>query len=164
VRLEESIAWRRLTKTQQHDIASRLKLFARQRAFSWYNGSDIEGGTFALDIMLALKQAGWIVSEPQPIMKMKEGPVAIGENGPMFNTGVVISSTTDERSHSAAESVSRELTALGFDSVTKDDTRKLSPFVSVGVEPRPSGPQGKAKLKAQKMQAKSQAEDATGPK
>jgi hypothetical protein len=149
IKIEESVAWRRLTKAQQSRIGTRLSRFAGQQALLQYDASDIEAGTFALDIALALQLAKWRVSEPLQMLQMREGPVPLGTNPPI-ERGVTVVSTGDEASHKASEAIRHELSHLGFDSVQRpqDDPRKSS-VVFIIVEHRPEGAQGEAKIRKQ---------------
>lgn len=147
IKIEESVAWRRITKDQQSKIGARLKRFAGQRVRPSYNVNDTEAFTFASDIASSLQLAKWNVSEPQSILKLTEGPVPLGTHPPPV-TGVVIASTPDEPSRNASDAIWRELSALGYDASTPQiDTRPMAPVVWISVEPRPQGAQGEAKLR-----------------
>jgi hypothetical protein len=151
IKIEERVAWRRLTPDQRSAIASRLKLFSGQQALLQYNVNDLEADAFALDIASALQSAKWRVSEPQAILKMAEGPVPLGTNPPL-EIGVVIVTTQDAASHSACDALLRELIALGFDA-TKSPRNESRPnsVVFISVEHRPEGAQGEAKLREAKI-------------
>src|SRR5262249_44734132 len=107
VKIEERVAWRRLTKDQQSEIASRLRRFSGETASVWFNQGDIEGSTFASEIASMLQEAKWsLVSPPSSLMTMGAGPV---------ETGVTLASTGDKASRDASEVIVRELVTLGFD-------------------------------------------------
>lgn len=151
VRLEEALAWRRLTSAQRTRLADSLQRFSVKRTWLIYNLNDAEAFGFASDLATAFGSAKWNPTEPEPIMKMTEGPVAVGTNPPL-ERGVVVSSTGGKSNDEAVEALVRQLLALGFDA-----RKSASPAIHeqhptstvfVSVEPRPEGPQGEAKLRA----------------
>ena len=146
LKIEEAVAWRRLSKTQKDEVGTRLKLFAGQLAVFTYNINDIEASTFGLDIASALQSGHWTVSEPQPILDLAEGPVPFGTNPPL-ETGVLIVSTEDAASRNAADALLHELSTRGFDAKRrpKNESRPKS-VVFISIEHRPEGAQGEAKL------------------
>jgi|SRR5712691_9124339 len=152
IRVEERVAWRRLTTQQQAKIASRLTRFSGQPVSLWYHASDVEGSMFATNIGSALQRAKWRVFAPQSFLDMTAGSGPIGSAIKPMETGVTIVSTGDEPSRTAADAIVRELLALGFDAVKspriEPDPRSL---VWVNVEPRPEGAQGEAKLRETKL-------------
>lgn len=72
VKLEERVAWRRLTRDQQSEIGSRLGRFSGQLAAVWYNAGDHEGGVFASDIAAALHLANWNVFAPASMLQLAQ--------------------------------------------------------------------------------------------
>jgi hypothetical protein len=107
-----------------------------------------------LDIASALQQASWNVAEPQALLKMPEGPVALGTNPPL-KTGVIIVNTENEASRHAADAVLHELLALGFDATKRIQVdQHHGPIVFINVEHRPEGAQGEARLRALKSRTK----------
>jgi hypothetical protein len=121
-----------------------------------------------VDIAGTLKLAHWMPTEPEALMKMFMGPVNFGTN--KLPRGVVVTSTPDSLSENAAKALVQELVNAGFDatsgppvplgtspgqSVGQDAMRangslpNKRPTVFVSVEPRPDGPQGDAKLRAE---------------
>jgi hypothetical protein len=152
VKIEEGIAWRRMGKETRTAFGLKFLPFSRQRSGIAYNPNDVEASGFATDLALALHDvAKWNISEPQPVMKMREGPVPVGTNPPL-ERGITVVTTADEESRHRAGLLAKELTALGFDSVVSGDIDRRStiPTIYIWVEPRPEGPQGEAKLRAQK--------------
>jgi hypothetical protein len=150
IKIEEAVAWRSLTKSQQSEISKRLMSFAGEVALPQYDANEVEEYSFALDIASALHQANWRVFEPLAVLSMREGPVPVGTNPPL-ETGVVIKSTGDKASRDAASALSQELVVRGFDSRVSPDIDKRSiPEVFVILEHRPEGAQGEAKLRKQK--------------
>jgi hypothetical protein len=164
VKIEASVAWRRIDQKAQHEIASRLNHFRKQSALISYNPGDIEADTFGSDLAATLHAATWDVSEPLGILKIREGPVPFGTN-PSLPTGVVIWHTPDKASKSAAEQLQKELTTYGFDAVISAEAGSLLEIhptptrVVISVEPRPLGPQGEYKLQAeQRTKAKNKSQ------
>ncbi|HXX24003.1 MAG TPA: hypothetical protein VEO19_12710 [Terriglobia bacterium] len=152
MKIEERVAWRRLTKEQQYEIGTKLRPFSGELVLPQYNSVDLEAGTFASDIAWALHQATWNVYEPVGMLMMREGPVPLGTNPPL-DTGVLVKSTKDEASRDAAAALSRELDARGFDSTVSPETDPRSVHeVFVIIWHRPEGPQGEAKLGLKKAQ------------
>lgn len=148
VKIEDAVAWRRLSKAQIQEIGTRLAVFHTQLTSLAYNVADLEAYNFATDIDVALHEfAKWNIAEPQAVLKMREGPVNFGTNPPL-ERGVVVSSTSDDKSRSAASAVVEELSKLGFDAVIAAPINAQKPTVQIWVEPRPEGPQGAAKLRA----------------
>jgi hypothetical protein len=150
VEIEAKVAWRRLTKEQQSAIGLRLRPLSGSIARLWYNVNDLEASTFALDLAAALHLATWDLAEPQPLLKIAEGPVPLGTNPPL-ETGVIIVCTPHEASRKAADAVLRELVGLGFDAKISATIEKRSvPMIFINVEHRPEGAQGEAKLRGQR--------------
>ncbi len=157
VRIEDAVAWRKLTKDQISCMGTSLAIFPRQLTALVYNVGDLEAYSFATDIDVALHEfAKWNIAEPQSILVMREGPVNFGTNPPL-ERGVVVSSTRDNESRAAALAVMDKLSSFGFDATIGAPIPKEQPTVQVFVQPRPEGPQGEAKLRAEakKKQAKS---------
>jgi hypothetical protein len=148
IKIEEDVAWRRLSKDQQVKMASRLKSFSSETVLLQYNLNDLEADSFASDVASVLQQAKWKeVFEPLAVMMMREGPVSLGTNPPL-ERGVIIISTGDQPSHNASDVIRNMLEEFGFDAKRqpKDDPRPNS-TVFIFVESRPEGPQGEAKLR-----------------
>src|SRR5260370_661994 len=77
VRIEASVAWRRLTEKQKADIGASLKRFANQGVSFWSNTGDVEAQLFAADIAEAVTRAGTLrVYAPAQMLKMMEGGAA----------------------------------------------------------------------------------------
>jgi hypothetical protein len=154
VKIEEAIAWRRLAPERRAELAVYLKGFSGQRVWLIYNLNDVEAFGFAMDLATALQLAKWDATEPEPIWKMTEGPVPVGTH-PLLERGVVISSTEDKTSRDASNALVRELLSFGFDANKSSrpaiNQSTPSPTVFLSVEPRPEGPQGEAKLRAQRQ-------------
>jgi hypothetical protein len=152
IRLEEALAWRRLSQQQQDALAASLAHFSVNRAWLIYNANDIEAFGFASDLAHALKK--WNSTEPEPILKMSEGPVPVGAQPPPPR-GVVVSTTGEKGNNEAADALVKRLNALGFDASRSPhpliDQQRPSPTVFVSVELRPEGPQGGAKLEATRL-------------
>jgi hypothetical protein len=149
VKIEDAVAWRRLTKNQISEMGTSLAVFHQQLTALLYNVSDLEAYSFASDIDVALHEfARWNIGEPQSILMMREGPVNFGTNPPL-ERGVVVRSTSDAGSRAAALAVVENLSNLGFDAFVGEPIPNKIPTVQIFVQPRPEGPQGAAKRRAQ---------------
>ena len=146
--LQSKMAPRRLTKEQQESLASGVKPLAPQLASVWYGAGDKESENFSWDIASALNAAGWRVFSPASTATLAQSGKPFGSTY-RLQTGVVVSSTSDEPSVKAADAVVRELSALGFDARKASKTGdRAEPLVVVSVEARPAGAQGNQKLNA----------------
>lgn len=153
VEIEESIAWRRLTKEKQSLIAFHLNRFKGQPASLWYNVGDREAEVFAFDIGEALQNAKWRVYSPA-------GKIDVSFPGNLFGTvprtetGVTASIPETGIGKTSGQALLRELTALGFSTSILDPARRGknrgTDIVVIFVEVRPFGPQGDAKLRHDK--------------
>ena len=168
VELEDSVSWRRLSPGKRPAIAARLRSYGGQVAWLTYNMNDVEANDFGVDIAGTLKLAHWIPTEPEALMRLLKGPVNLGTN--KLPRGVVVTSTSDSSSENAAKALVQELQNAGFDATSSPPVPlgtypwqaigqavfrfnggllNNRPAVFVGVEPRPNGPQGDAKLRAE---------------
>jgi hypothetical protein len=147
IKIEERVAWRRLTRAQQAEIGTRLAAFSGEVALIQYDGGDMEEYAFGLDIASAMHLGKWRVAEPLEMIMMREGPVPFGTNPPI-ETGISIKSTRDQTSRNASDVLLHELLKRGFD-VTRDPKNDPRPqsVVFVIMEHRPEGAQGEAKLR-----------------
>ena len=146
--LQSKMAPRRLTKEQQESLASGVKPLAPQLASVWYGAGDKESENFSWDIASALNAGGWRVFSPASTATLAQSGKPFGSTY-RLQTGVVLSSTSDEPSVKAADAVVRELSALGFDARKASKTGdRAEPLVVVSVEARPAGAQGDQKLNA----------------
>jgi len=169
VKIEGRVTWRRLTASEQGQIAEALKpLSAGQRALVMFDIADLEGSDFAIDIATALHLADWQTFDPLGMIEGHEGPVPFGTNSPLLDSGVEVFCTPDKQSEDAADAVVRELNNRGFDSYKSKlraglppplmprtpDLNAPPPTVSIYVHTRPNGPQGEFKLQEAKNKAK----------
>jgi hypothetical protein len=147
IRLEEDLAWRRLTKKEQQIIASKLANFSGQIVSLWYGAGDKEAETFAWELASSLDSAKWKVFSPASSITMASSGKLFGSVSPQ-ETGIMVTSTGDKSSIEASQALVNELLALGFDAIKsqKIEERKGS-LVIATINVRPEGPQGKAKLK-----------------
>jgi len=146
--LQAKMAPRRLTKEQQERLASGVKPLAPQLASVWYGAGDKESENFSWDIASALNAGGWRVFSPASTATLAQSGKPFGSTY-RLQTGVVVSSNSDEPSVKAADAVVRELSALGFDARKASKTGdRAEPVVVVSVEARPAGAQGDQKLNA----------------
>src|SRR2546430_12681172 len=144
--LQAKMAPRRLTKEQQERLASGVNPLAPQLASVWYGAGDKESENFSWDIASALNAGGWRVFSPASTATLAQSGKPFGSTY-RLQTGVVLSSTSDEPSVKAADAVVRELSALGFDARKASKTGdRAEPLVVVSVEARPAGAQGDQKL------------------
>jgi hypothetical protein len=153
VKIEARVAWRKLDKQTQIDMASDLTRFSKEPSLVSYNPEDIEAASFASDIVATLHAAKWGVFDALSVLSMREGPVPFGTN-PQLDTGVHVWSTDDEISRKAATVLVEQLSSRGFDAVMSPDAKSLLGIhptptrVVVSVEHKPEGPQGDFKLEA----------------
>ena len=144
--LQSKMAPRRLTQEQQERLASGVKPLAPQLASVWYGAGDKESENFSWDIASALNAGGWRVFSPASTATLAQSGKPFGSTY-RLQTGVVVSSTSDEPSVKAADVVVRELSAVGFDARKASKTGdRAEPLVVVSVEARPAGAQGDQKL------------------
>ena len=146
--LQSKMAPRRFTQEQQERLASGVKPLAPQLASVWYGAGDKESENFSWDMASALNAAGWRVFSPASTATLAQSGKPFGTI-PRLQTGVVVSSNSDEPSVKAADAVVRELSALGFDARKASKTGdRAEPVVVVTVQARPEGAQGDQKLNA----------------
>jgi hypothetical protein len=155
--IEASLAWRRIPKAKQLEMASRLERFSGQTASLWFSPGDRESEGFAQDIASTLSEAKWKVSGPALSITLAEDGHMFGGPTAALETGVIISSPVEGTGRDAGNAVSDELIVLGFDVVKLADSRRYKSHGStivIEVSTRPEGPQGEAKLRAQKKNTK----------
>src|SRR5947207_7941265 len=146
--LQAKMLPRRLTKAQQETLVSDVSSLAPQSVSVWYGAGDKESENFSWDIASALNAAGWKVFSPASTATLAQSGKPFGSI-PRLQTGVVVSSNSDEPSVKAADAVVRELSALGFDARKASKTGdRAEPVVVVTVQARPEGAQGDQKLNA----------------
>jgi hypothetical protein len=151
VKIEASVVWRSLSRTDEQQIARKLKPFSSTVAWVTYHGDDIEASSFAVDIDSVLAMAGWQVSAPMQLGAIETWPTSSKAfkptSGPRLPTGVQIN--TSKASKPAATILARELTSRGLDAVIEELSSEASKgeFIDITVWHRPSGPQGEAKLR-----------------
>lgn len=156
VKIEASVAWRRLTDKQKTDIGTSLKRFSNQGVSFWSNAGDVEAELFAADIAEAITRAGTLrVYAPAQVVKLMEGGAAnLGKPIKRIDTGVVVVFTDDPPSHELADAISTLLRASGFDAVSRKNeppAQPIAPQVWVNVESRPQGAQGEYKLQDEQV-------------
>lgn len=150
IKIEASVEWRTLSKQKIESLASHMSAFPNQTALIEYNADDLEASNFGDDIASALSNATWKLPEPMEILVMREGPMPIGSHEPV-RLGVDVWSTGDPVSRQAAALLADELNKMGFDANKPPTIDKSQvPRVLVFVQHRPKGPQGDAKLAANK--------------
>jgi len=152
-KIEARVAWRHLTELQQSELGAALGDFSnRVGASLWFEAGDTEAGIFASDIARALTAAHIVVQPPANFVTLRENG-RFGDAIKPISTGVILQSTKDERSRLLADAIVKELNLRGYDASRQVnppfDDRPL-PQVWLNVEPRPEGPQGEFKLKAER--------------
>ena len=147
-RLQAKMLPRRLTKAQQETLASDVGSLAPQSASVWYGAGDKESENFSWDIASALNAAGWKVFSPASTATLAQSGKPFGSI-PRLQTGVVVSSNKDGPSMKAADALTTELSALGFDARKAAEIGNgRESLVVVTVQARPDGAQGEMKLNA----------------
>jgi hypothetical protein len=145
LRLERSTAGRRLETVEQTEMADNLTGFSGQRARIFYqDDEDWEAFQFATDIKQTLFRARWLPSQPEANPKIfTDGPPLPFQ----LRRGVWLDYSIDKASLNAAQAVTRELTAKGFEvhgqMASPLSELRNAPLVLITVEPRPLGLQGK---------------------
>jgi hypothetical protein len=149
-KIEESIAWRRLTEIQQVEIASSLRRFRGNTVGLWFSAGDKESETFAMEIAASLHKAQWTVFRPANRIDLIQAGLPFTDSILSTETGVSVSGPANESGHSIADALIRELTDRGFSAIRMPDSRRPKPDDAgfrIEVNVRPQGPQGEAKLK-----------------
>jgi hypothetical protein len=166
LRIEETVAWRELTGSQQLRIGSALRKFAGQRAHIEYGMGDTEAGRFAYSIAAALALAKWNVEEPLEVLAPRPGTLTftpLGSNPIPFETGVNIAAIGSKETTLASDALAWELSSRGFDCTRKQiysailmgrirAENSLVFTISISVAHRPNGPQGEAKSRTRQTQ------------
>jgi hypothetical protein len=153
--LEGRVAWRRLTEEQQLGISERLKQFAGLEVHIIFSSGDMEGKSFANDILSTLRKAKWFVPyKPGALLDMSAFGAKYGGEE-KIDTGVSIVSSKEDIGRKAAEAFVHELTLLGYDAVNKgphitEKEAPARPMVEVRVYTRPEAAQGYMKLMQKK--------------
>jgi hypothetical protein len=141
VKIEASVARRKLSKEQQSMIADHLKRFAGMKVVLSYLAGDPEAQLFAEDIAGALRAANCKVPPIEPFILFGRWGGGAYPLHPL--TGVDLGITKNRSSQDARGVIQRELCSLGFDTAF---ISKVEPEVDVLVVAKPNSPQGLAKL------------------
>lgn len=152
--IEESVAPRRLTASQRASIESKLSRFVGQAFGAWHDTFDLESSIFARELVSALNdKARWKAKTNFNV----GGSVSMFTAAPALpDIGILISATKDTTSQRASEALIHELVNNGFDCKRGEEFVKgatgpvREPFIYIHVLARPEGPQGEAKVRAQK--------------
>jgi hypothetical protein len=151
-KIEAAVAFRQLTEVQKYVIGTAVKGFSSVAVASvWFNASTTEAELFADDISEALQLGHIRVQPASGLMELRENS-SFGDSVKQALTGVVIQSTKHDGAQKFAALMVEELNRIGFDAVRQtnppfDD--KPVPQIWINVEPRPKGPQGEYKLRAE---------------
>jgi hypothetical protein len=157
VKIEDSVAWRSFSPYQQKEITSALSRFAGQLVECQFLSGDTEAFAFSSEIAATLRAAMWQAIPPSPdvlIMRSAPPPTTMSEIR-KIDFGVELFGTSSD-SNTAAHAITEELENLGFDAHTEPPTSPSPPTsrVLITVFHRPLGPQGEAKLRAEKSKKK----------
>jgi hypothetical protein len=129
------MAGRQLNPNQLESLAAKAKLFAGEQAIFSVNVNDVEAAMFASQLAGALKrkEVGW------------QATVGILLHMGSIRPGIIVNSTTDEKSQHAATMLVEELCAAGLlvSLSPLDPDRKGMVWIEVGPKPLPTlGPEG----------------------
>lgn len=152
--IEAKVAWRRLSVSEQSDLATKLGKFPSnsEGASFGHAAGDTEAATFATDLANCIKMTGVVVAPPNGIIMMRESG-RFGEPIKPLEYGVSILPTKDEASQKLGNKLIEELNRRGFDSFRRKDPEfkdSKFPMVEIFVWSRPEGPQGEYKLRAER--------------
>ena len=163
VRLQQDIEPRRLSKSEQIALSATLSQSPAMTTLIEYGSGNTEAYAFGFDIASALSLAHWQPSDPHGVLRLSSGPFAFNAN-PHLTTGVTIESCPNDESRKAETALRDGLIALGFDATSLPDNCawvqslgqqnaavKNPRGLHVFIEPRPEGPQGKAKLRHEQV-------------
>ena len=153
-RIEESIAWRRLTREQQSAFGSNLKRLGSHSVSFWYGPGDKEAETFAMELAMAAYGAQWKVFKPASILELAQAGLPSTESSQGSETGVSVSGPANDAGHALSDAIILELKTRGFDAFRQADSQGPKPdddVVRIEVKVRPEGPQGEAKLSVAKL-------------
>ena len=124
VKLEATVAWRRLSPKQQSIMSDDLKPLVGPRVGVSYLNGEAEGLGFSNDIAAAFRAAKWsVVSPREPFTQF--GGFGGGVIPLESLTGVNVSDTGNRLGRDAADAIQHELCSLGFDTTI---TRKPQAF------------------------------------
>lgn len=134
IELQAEFGWRELAKPDQKLIASDLERFHNEQFDLVYQAGDPEELSLAIQLRSTLKNAKWIEKSFGGSLSLSPVP-----------SGVLIFRTADKDSLSASDSLAKDLCAIGLDTSLLPPTSGRG-LVSISIDPRPSGPQGKARF------------------
>jgi hypothetical protein len=143
VELEARVAWRRLTRQQQCEIASRLmQIFSGGTATLFNVNADAEGMMFASDIASALRMAHWTVKGPTPYFF---------PNGPTYSVPMGLEINGDL----AVNVLVQKLKSFGFtidnklppEKIPRTLRPKITGGLGIFVNHRREDPEGNGKLR-----------------
>jgi len=145
LRLELTTTSRRLSPPDQTVMAYDLKSLAGLQVVIFYRDQDTEPFLFAIDIRQMLLQAHCFPTAPEPEATI----ISDGAPPPPFllRTGVWLTYSTVHSTFLAAQAIARTLATMGFE-IHLEMASPLSqyrdaPFLTISVEPRPVGVQGR---------------------
>ena len=166
VKIDASVVWRHLSDQQSEQMSRELEaehLAPKPITITFFDG-DAEGARFAADIAKMLRGSGIPVFPPQPLQPPGLTAARITDPITSYATGVEVQSTKDDPTIALANGICKKLIANGFDAhaVTGDAAdsfvKHYGPNIVIAVMPRPGGPQGEYKLKAEQVRKSKTAE------
>jgi hypothetical protein len=144
IKIEGSVAWRRLSKEQQSTIADHLKHCVGLKVVVSYLGGSPEAQLFAEDIAAALRAAKCQVPPMEPFSLFGGFGGGVYPLHPL--TGVNLPETKN-RSSRVDDAIQRELCSMGFDATITGKLPLNAPEIDVLVVARPDSPQGLTELR-----------------
>jgi hypothetical protein len=153
--MKDAIAPRRITPKERMTLASGLSRFSKQPVVAYSNPFDAEASILAAEILASLKSAKWDTTSSHWSIGRSVSSLERAPSIPV--TGIFVDASPEKRSKSAAKALVRALTGIGLDcSPSKKSIGGFDPIrsrnerlVVIGVEARPEGPQGEAKVRAE---------------
>ena len=112
VKIEETVAWRRLNSDQQTQLSSDSSASPDKLQALCTSRRDKEAETLCSEVAKALHDAGWTVFAPAGFQDMAGSGLPYGSVPPL-ETGVTVTSTADTASREAANAVVKGLNELG---------------------------------------------------
>jgi len=148
VLIEQSLAGRSLSSSDEHRLSSRLGHFRDVQFAVWYHAGAAEEAAFAWDIAKALHSAKLKVFSPASLMDLAGNGLPFDPELASLTSGVMVANTNGGQGQIAAELLVQVLNDSGFDATLNPKPNPGSlPTVWVNIESRPKGPQGEAKFK-----------------
>jgi hypothetical protein len=144
LQFEAITAARRIFPDLSAEMATELKVYPRQHARIFFHEEDMETSQLAADTARMLTQAHWLPTIPEPTATI----ISLGPPSQfMARRGIWVFYSTDIKSFRAGQALTRQLAKAGFEVhsqlASPLDADRDVPWVSISIEPRPTGAQGK---------------------